>query len=148
MTLLEEEGKNAPEDEKKGIQQKMQQLRERDERRQQVITYDMYTVKLRDLPADVNEDIIREKMASFGKIDRIKVPQQETIVRGRGKMKHRGFCFVTYYTEEECARAIEEQEVTIGMSVVKIEQAHERKREPRQQDQQYMKDFHELRRRY
>jgi len=75
------------------IKKKLEELKANEQLEQSKPIEDLMTVKLRNLPNDMTEDEIYNAMLKFGPIEKVKIPTEE----GRnGKMRSRGFAFVSY----------------------------------------------------
>ena len=89
----------------------------------------MQTVKLKNLPNGISEDEIYEVMLRFGEIIKVKIPTEEM---RNGKIRSRGFAFVTFELTSAATKALEEGEITVEFATLEIERAL--KRAPVQRD--------------
>ena len=128
---------------KKSFNLKDLQARKREEEKfeQSIPVDDPYTIKLRSLTNDTNEDDIFNVMKKFGEIVKVKIPQEEL---RNGRKRGKGFAFVTFKTKEAASKAIEEGEIAIEFATLQIERAL--KAPPRQQDSKYPSEFDQLKR--
>ena len=64
-------------------------------------------------------------MKRFGAIEKVKIPYEEL---RNGNKRRRQFAFVTFKEERGATRAVEEGEITVEFSTLRIERALERVR--------------------
>jgi RNA recognition motif-containing protein len=64
-------------------------------------------------------------MLRFGEIEKVKIPYEEL---RNGSKRRRNFAFVTFINKTAATRAVEEGEVNVEFSTLKIERALERVR--------------------
>ena len=94
-----------PDLKKKGFDLKKLQERKREEEKVEaaIPQNDPYTIKLRGLTSQITEEEIKEAMEKFGQTVKVKIPMEE----GRGgKMKIKGFAFVTFKSEAAATKAL------------------------------------------
>jgi len=85
------------------IQEKLRQLKLKEQDKEEEKVVDPYTVKVRKFHSEMNEIDLREIMQVYGYITRVKVPMDQ-----ENPLRNRGIGFVTYAKSEDATKVIDE----------------------------------------